>query len=159
MPTPQIDIALESALWERLPQRETIIAHAAEAAAAEVALREGDEVGVTLTDDAAIAKLNWRWRNKAKATNVLSFPAPPSPVSGAPRFLGDIVLAFETVESEARDEGKPIEAHLAHLLVHGLLHLLGYDHETDAEAELMEGLESRILAGLGIADPYAVPVD
>jgi probable rRNA maturation factor len=115
------------------------------------------ELCVTLTDDAAIAKLNRRWREKAKATNVLSFPAPPPPAPDAPRFLGDIVLAFETIEREAREEDKTLGAHLAHLTVHGILHLLGHDHETDAEAEAMEGLETRILATLGIADPYAVP--
>jgi probable rRNA maturation factor len=86
---------------------------------------------------------------------VLSFPAPPSPTVTGPRFLGDIVLAFETIEREAQAQGISTEAHLAHLVVHGTLHLLGYDHETDEEATVMERLETRILAGLGIADPYA----
>jgi probable rRNA maturation factor len=156
--TPLIDIAVESALWESAPEVEAVIARAAVAVGGELALREGDEVGVTLTDDAAIAVLNKRWRDKPKPTNVLSFPSPPSPVPGAPRFLGDIVLAFETIEKEAREEGKPFSAHLSHLTVHGLLHLLGYDHETDDEAEAMEALETRILAAMGIADPYGVGV-
>ena len=151
---PRIDIAVESAQWERVPQAQPAIVRAAAEVARTLILREGDEVGVTLTDDAAIAELNGRWRHKAKATNVLSFPSPPPPAPGAPRFLGDIVLAFETIEREAREEGKAFEAHLSHLTVHGLLHLLGFDHEEDDDAEAMEALETRILAGLGIADPY-----
>jgi probable rRNA maturation factor len=156
MPAPQIDVTVESTLWEGVPEAQAVIERAAAAVAAEIALCDEDEVGVTLTDDAAIAALNQRWRGKAEATNVLSFPAAPSRMQGAPRFLGDIVLAFETIESEAQAEAKPVGAHLAHLVVHGLLHLLGFDHEDDVEADRMEGLESRILASMGIADPYAM---
>jgi probable rRNA maturation factor len=157
--TPRIDVVVESELWERVPQAQPAIARAAAEVARTLVLREGDEVGVTLTDDAVMAELNGRWRNKAKATNVLSFPSPPPPVPGTPRFLGDIVLAFETIEREAREEDKAFEAHLSHLTVHGLLHLLGFDHEEDDDAEAMEALETRILAGLGIADPYEVGVE
>jgi probable rRNA maturation factor len=84
----------------------------------------------------------------------LSFPAPPSPIAQPARFLGDVVLARETVRREAVERGIPVFDHVAHLTIHGLLHLLGYDHETDAEAVVMESLETEILAGLGIADPY-----
>src|SRR5690606_30774609 len=102
-----------------------------------------------LADDTRIRDLNRTWRGQDKPTNVLSFPAPEGPPDDA-RFLGDIVLAFETVEHEARAEGKPLEHHLAHLAVHGALHLLGYDHERDSDANAMEQHERHILARLGI---------
>ena len=114
------------------------------------------EVGIIFTDDARIRELNAGWRGIDKATNVLSFPAFPETTSGPlPPLLGDIVLAAETVSGEAALEGKPLENHITHLVVHGLLHLLGYDHEVDAEAEEMEALERRIMARLAIPDPYA----
>jgi probable rRNA maturation factor len=115
------------------------------------------ELSLVFTDDAHIQVLNAEWRGKDKPTNVLSFPAFP-PEKGRtrlPPMLGDIVLAFETVQREAALEEKPVDHHLSHLLVHGLLHLLGYDHETEGEAEEMEALERRILARLAIGDPYA----
>ncbi len=101
--------------------------------------------------------LNAGWRGKDKPTNVLSFPASPAAAPGAalPPMLGDIVLAAETVFGEAALDGKPVEHHLSHLIVHGLLHLLGYDHETDGQAEAMEAVERRALARLAIPDPYA----
>jgi len=113
---------------------------------------------VILTSDRAIRTLNRRWRGRDKSTNVLSFPAPSArkkPWRGAPRHLGDIVLAYETVAREARAEGKPLDHHLAHLALHGFLHLLGYDHESHGQAEAMERRERRILARLGVPDPYA----
>ena len=153
---PEADIGIESGLWERFPDAEAVVRRALAAVAGRAGLRQDDEIGVTLTDDKSIAVLNERWRQKAKPTNVLSFPAPPSPAPDMPRFLGDIVLAFETIEREAREQEKAMSEHVTHLLVHGLLHLLGHDHETDMQAQAMEGLETRILATLGIADPYAV---
>lgn len=116
------------------------------------------EVGVLLADDARVRGLNRDWRGKDKATNVLSFPArepgDPWPAEG-PAHLGDIAVALETVLREAGEEGKDPADHLAHLVVHGTLHLLGHDHEAgDAEAEVMEALETGVLAGLGVADPY-----
>jgi len=159
MPMPGLDLNVETSLWDRLPEAEAILRKALAAVDGELSLGRVDEICVTLTDDRKIAELNARWRGKAKPTNVLSFPAPPSPMPGVPRHLGDVVLAFETVESEARAQAKPIGDHVAHLMVHGTLHLLGYDHEGDDEAETMEALEVRILAKLGIADPYAVGVD
>lgn len=112
------------------------------------------EVSVVLTDDAEQRELNKQWRGIDKSTNVLSFPQlePFSPVAG---LVGDIILAEETVRREAEEMGITFEAHFTHLVVHGFLHLLGYDHIEDEDAEEMEGLETEILAGLGIADPYA----
>jgi probable rRNA maturation factor len=114
---------------------------------------------VLLCDDATIAALNAQWRGREGPTNVLSFPAPPASdasvsESGAVH-LGDIAIACETVVREAREQGRTVSQHLAHLAVHGFLHLLGYDHQTDGEAEHMEALERDILATLGISDPYA----
>lgn len=112
------------------------------------------EVSVVLTDDAEQQELNKQWRGIDKSTNVLSFPQlePFTPVSG---LVGDIILAEETVRREADEMGITLEAHFTHLMVHGFLHLLGYDHIDDDEAAEMEGLETKILATLGIADPYA----
>ena len=111
---------------------------------------------VLLANDKKLRALNYGFRGKDKPTNVLSFPAFPFVMGGPlPPMLGDIVLAAETVGREAALEDKPLENHITHLVIHGLLHLLGYDHETDAEAEEMEAVERRALARLAIPDPYA----
>jgi len=113
-------------------------------------------VTILFTDDDTVADLNRTWRGKSGPTNVLSFPAgraQPRPAD-APRHLGDIAMAFGVVAREAQEQGKPLDAHMIHLLVHGLLHLAGFDHMNEAEAEVMERRESSILVGLGIADPY-----
>jgi len=115
---------------------------------------EAGEIGIVLADDARIQALNKNFRGADMATNVLAFPAPKSPGHGAAP-IGDIVLAYETMAREAEAEGKTAEHHLMHLAVHGTLHLLGFDHVDEAEAERMETLERRALASLGIADPYA----
>lgn len=151
-----IDVLRQSPLWSGEPEAEAIVVRAIRAAAAATANASG-EVAVVLTDDAAIRVLNRDWRKLDKPTNVLSFPAPQrSAVPGAaiPSMLGDIVIAYETTAREALAEGKPFAHHLAHLAVHGFLHLLGYDHESDAAAHDMERLEARILAQLGVPDPY-----
>ncbi|CAN7152860.1 rRNA maturation RNase YbeY [Phyllobacterium sp. LjRoot231] len=117
------------------------------------------ELSLVFTDDATIKELNSGWRDKDKPTNVLSFPAftlKPGQKPGP--MLGDIVIARETVAREAADEDKTFEDHLTHLIVHGFLHLLGYDHLTDVEAEEMEGLERKVLERLAIPDPYALSV-
>ena len=113
------------------------------------------EIAVLLTDDATIRAMNAQWRGIDKPTNVLSFPAGKSTVAADTAPLGDIAIACETVAREAATENKAFLDHLAHLSIHGYLHLIGFDHETDSEAERMEHLETRILASLGIADPYA----
>jgi probable rRNA maturation factor len=152
------DLTIEAGDWPAEPVLTALVEQALAAAFAEFgADRPGEsELGVVFTDDARIRELNAGWRCKDQATNVLSFPAFPETKSGPlPPLLGDIVLAAETVASEAALEGKRMENHISHLVVHGLLHLVGYDHEDEAEAEAMEALERRILARLAIPDPYA----
>lgn len=154
-----IDVRVESPLWAREPEATSVVKRAV-ACAADAAGISG-EVAVLLTDDAAIRRLNREWRRRDRATNVLSFPAPrPSGGGGraAPEvgraLLGDIVIAFETTAREAAAEARPFSHHLAHLVVHGFLHLVGYDHASEAEAAAMERLEVDILARLGVPDPY-----
>ena len=116
---------------------------------------EAPELSLVFTDDATIRSINAEWRGQDKPTNVLSFPAfPVTPGKMPGPMLGDIVVAHETLKREAAELEKPFEAHLTHLLVHGFLHLFGYDHMEDDEAERMERLETRILARLGLSDPY-----
>lgn len=112
------------------------------------------EVDIRLTDDGEIRALNRDWRGRDTATNVLSFPLHAEGPPDGPRLLGCVVVACETCRAEAEAEGKPFADHLRHMVVHGILHLLGHDHEDDAAAEAMEALERDILAGLGVADPY-----
>lgn len=154
----EIDLLVESGDWPPKAELEAVTRNAVAAALAETgaAAPEGTELSVVFSDDAHIRELNSQWRGKDKPTNVLSFPA-FTPKIGAPLppLLGDIVLAAETIVREAALEGKPIRHHITHLLVHGFLHLLGYDHETDEEAEEMEAVERRALARLAIPDPYA----
>ncbi len=122
---------------------------------ADVPVMGGAEIAVLLADDARVKAVNHQWRARDKPTNVLSFPgALPERISQAP-FLGDIILAYETTAAEAAAEEKPLEHHMMHLVVHGVLHLLGYDHMTPDDAERMESLESAILSSLAIPDPYA----
>jgi probable rRNA maturation factor len=115
------------------------------------------ELSIVFTDDAAIRRLNRSWRGKDQPTNVLSFPQEPANPQESGALIGDIVLAAETVAREAALAGKPFQDHIAHLLVHGFLHLLGWDHAVDDDAEKMEELERVALKRLGIADPYAAP--
>jgi probable rRNA maturation factor len=151
----ELDIMTEAGAWSRLEGAEDLAQRAAEAAAAVAGeAEEAFEVSVMLTDDAHIQELNRTWRGKDKPTNVLSFPAPEQPGAEGPRHLGDIALAYETLVRESEEESKALADHFAHLIVHGILHLLGYDHEDEAEAEIMEALEVKALATLGIADPY-----
>ena len=150
-----LDIMVEGGDWARLEGAEALAQRAAEAAVAVADEADEDfEVSVMLADDAQIRELNRTWRNKDKPTNVLSFPAPEQPGAEGPRHLGDIALAYETLVRESEEESKALADHFAHLIVHGVLHLLGYDHEIEAEAEIMEALEVKALATLGIADPY-----
>jgi probable rRNA maturation factor len=150
-----VDVAIESDLWSAHPTAECTVLRAIEAAAE--AAQTGGEVAVLLTDDDAVRRMNAQWRGMDKPTNVLSFPAGESTAAPGEVHLGDIAIAFQTVAAESAAENKAFADHLAHLAVHGYLHLVGFDHETDVEAADMENLETRILAGLGIADPYADP--
>lgn len=154
-----IDVNVEAGAWPDEAALVALTRRAVDAAVLELNLalpKSGSEVSVLFTDDATIRKLNAEWRGKDKPTNVLSFPAFPTNKGGAiPPMLGDIILASETVHAEAVSEAKSLENHLTHLVVHGLLHLFGYDHETDDEAEEMESIERRVLARLAIPDPYA----
>jgi len=151
-----VDIAIEDDGWPAESGLQALAERAVAAALAELG-RDGDsELSILFTDDASVRSLNAQWRGKDQPTNVLSFPAfPETAGERLPPMLGDIVLARETVVREAADEGKPFENHLTHLIVHGFLHLVGHDHEDDAEAEAMEAAERRILAALAIPDPYA----
>lgn len=140
-----IDIEVEDDAWSAsAPEVQALVLRAAEQAAP-----PGDVV-ILLTDDETVRDLNARFRGKDKLTNVLSFPAPEN----ARPHLGDIVLAYGVCADEAREQGKPFGDHLSHLVIHGILHLMGYDHEADDEAEAMEAKERTLLAALGIPDPY-----
>ncbi|PLP59499.1 rRNA maturation RNase YbeY [Mesorhizobium loti] len=151
-----IDLAVEAGAWLSEAELLGLVERAVGAAFAELRLAGTSELSFVFTDDAAIQALNAEWRGKDKPTNVLSFPAfPPARGGLLPPMLGDIVLAAETVAREATEEKKPVEHHVSHLVIHGLLHLLGYDHETDDEAEEMEAVERAALARLAIPDPYA----
>jgi len=159
---PMLSIALraQSRQWRALGDLASLRARTMQATEAALAIApvqpsEGAELSLLLTDDKRIRLVNRDWRGFDKATNVLSFPAvPPDRIAMSP-VLGDIVIAYETVEREAQTEEKSVGDHFSHLVIHGLLHLLGEDHETEAEAQRMEALEIAALARLGIADPYA----
>jgi probable rRNA maturation factor len=154
-----IDIAEPCALWrERLPEVARLCGEAARAALAGAGgAPEPAELSIVLGDDALVRALNRQWRGQDKPTNVLSFPVEPTELPpGAPRLLGDVVLAFETLAGEAEAQGKQLAHHLRHLVVHGVLHLVGFDHEAPGEAARMEAIEVAVLAGLGVPDPYHV---
>jgi probable rRNA maturation factor len=154
-----IDIAINADGWPDEDALEQLARKAVGAAASVAPLRMPQEAELSLvfTGDEEMRAINSQWRGVDKPTNVLSFPASEvAPGGMAEQMLGDIVFARETVEREAALEGKRFEDHLTHLMVHGFLHLFGYDHMNEDDAKVMEGLESRALAQLGIADPYAV---
>jgi probable rRNA maturation factor len=165
-----IDLAIEDTAWtEALPDLD-VHANAAAALALEAAGVDPAHRSISLLacSDARIAILNGDFRGKAVATNVLSWPAfelapahpgalppsPPAPAHGAPQLLGDVAIALQTTRREAAERAIPLKDHVIHLILHGCLHLLGFDHETDADAETMEGIETRALARIGVSDPY-----
>jgi len=157
---PITEVLVVADCWQAEPDAEAVIQRAIATAAETVEADIGEaELAVMLTDDAGMRTLNANWRGIDKPTNVLSFPAlQPTGRRGpddAPRMLGDIAISYQTLRLEADDEQKPFEHHLSHLAIHGFLHLVGYDHEKDADAETMEALEAEILAQLGIPDPFA----
>jgi probable rRNA maturation factor len=155
----EIDIVRHSVLWDGIKVSDEALSRAARASFLAVpATRDPPrEVTLVLSDDEEMLQLNRAWRGKDAPTNVLAFPAgePFGETHGEAAPLGDVVLAAETVIEEAKLKGIPAVDHATHLVVHGMLHLLGHDHERDANAERMEALETKILARLGIADPYA----
>lgn len=168
MMEPLVDTLIEDPRWQAL-DLSSLAEAAGRAALAGVGLQPvGYEISLLGCDDRRIAALNTDFRGKPQPTNVLSWPSeergaatdgarPPAPGRGAnedPEELGDIAIAWETCEREALDQGKTMRDHVTHLLVHGTLHLLGYDHQRDRDASLMEGLETQILQGMGLADPY-----
>jgi len=151
----EADVLAADARWSSLAGADDLVRRGVEAAFAAVeGAPDAAEVSVLLTDDTAIRDLNRNWRGKDRPTNVLSFPAPVPPGAAGPRHLGDIVLSFDTIRREAEDEGKTLRDHVLHLVVHGTLHLLGYDHEDETQAEVMENLEIQALARLDVRDPY-----
>jgi probable rRNA maturation factor len=155
----EVEVVRHVEIWDRIAVSDAGLICAARAAfaAAAPARSEPCQATLVLTDDAEMRALNRTWRGKDSSTNVLAFPAgePVGAVGGEPLSLGDVLLAGETVLAEAADREVPPADHVAHLVVHGMLHLLGFDHERDQDAEAMEALETKVLAGLGIADPYA----
>lgn len=155
-----IEVTVETAAWHSAVTDLDLLFRRAVAAVLkqEAAVTTGVEVGVMLADDSRVQVLNREFRGQDRPTNVLSFPTGElgSTVPGRPVLLGDIVLALETARREADRDGKPLGAHVTHLVVHGMLHLLGYDHEEDIAADLMEAREIEVLASLGVADPYAM---
>jgi probable rRNA maturation factor len=153
-PVPLIDVIVEEGAWGAAAEI-AVRAALTETAIAIGADFEDRTLAVLLTDDAAIRKLNAQWRGVDKPTNVLSFAPAANQQAGVVKSLGDIAIAYETAAREAQGEGKSFTDHLAHLAVHGFLHLLGYDHESDTAAAQMEQLERVILARLGVPDPYS----
>ncbi len=155
-----IDIRCDAPEWmAAAPNVETVARRAARAAWSTGARGDADaEISIALVGDAAMRRLNNEWRGKDQPTNVLAFPAGDGGAPGCPLLLGDVVLALETASREAAGLRRPLDDHVSHLVVHGVLHLLGYDHGAAAAAAAMETLETGILAELGIADPYAPSV-
>ncbi len=146
-----IEVEVEDEAWSSvLPDVEAVVTRAATAALS--GAHADGHVTVLLADDVAVRDLNARFRGKDAATNVLSFPAPPT----AAPHLGDVALAYGVCAAEAAEQGKSLHDHLSHLVAHGVLHLLGLDHEDDVKAEEMEALERAVLARLGVPDPYAM---
>ncbi|MBB5723731.1 putative rRNA maturation factor [Loktanella ponticola] len=160
-----VDVIIEDPRWVAL-DFETLAVVASDAALTRLGLEASEfEVSILACDDARIAVLNQDFRAKSTPTNVLSWPSderaadipgdmPEMPSPGPDNELGDIAIAYDTCSREAAEQGKPVADHVTHLIVHGTLHLLGFDHENEPDAALMEGLETEILGNLGLADPY-----
>ena len=157
----KLEVIVRSALWQKRRNAKSVVKKAVQAAAKAASTRSA-ELAIVLANDSTIQALNRDWRGKNQPTNVLSFPAAPSEHGRRNRgksperspYIGDIVIAYQTTAREAVAEGKRFDHHLAHLAIHGFLHLLGYDHENDRDAEKMESLERRILGRLAVPDPY-----
>lgn len=153
-----VDIEIEDEAWTTAePETEALVWRAAQAVLDAHEDIDGQGIVILLTDDDCVQALNRDFRQKDYATNVLSFPTAQDPISNPEGQIGDIALAYGVCAREAAEQGKPLAHHLQHLVAHGVLHLLGYDHERDDEAEAMEALEREILASLDVPDPYASP--
>ena len=151
----EIDVLTDDDAWLALPEREELAHRAAQAVFEVLGAPEPEsELSVVFAGDEAVANLNRAWRGMAGPTNVLSFPAASGVAGAGPGTLGDIVLAAGVVRAEAEAQGKPLANHTVHLIIHGMLHLLGHDHADDATAEAMERLEAGAMARLGLPDPY-----
>lgn len=152
-----LDILVEAGDWPPESELKTIASQVLEAAIETMhpVLANNAELSMVFTDDVHIRELNRQFRNTDKATNVLSFPAAPLTPDQFGPLLGDVILSRDTILREAKADGLTIEAHLAHLILHGFLHTLGYDHVDDSEALTMERLETAILENIGVADPYS----
>jgi len=153
-----IDISIEFVAWSKISGLEKLINTAALAAVfdCEEKIRNQAELSILLTSDDAMRQLNLTYRGQDKSTNVLSFPGEPEAHSQSRSFLlGDVVLSYQTVVAEAEQQQISLENHISHLIVHGVLHLLGHDHENDTDAHDMEHLEINILKGIGVENPYA----
>ena len=154
-----VDIEIEDEAWLAAePETEALVWRAAQAVLDAHQDIEGHGIVILLADDDSVQALNRDFRQKDYATNVLSFPAAMAPEGNPEGAIGDIALAFGVCQREAIAQGKPLAHHLQHLVAHGVLHLLGYDHESDDQAQAMEAFEREILAGLDVPDPYAEPV-
>lgn len=149
-----IDLRVAEPRWESLGDVNALAAHVLGHAANQ--LKSAGEISILLTNNAEMRALNKQWRGFDKPTDVLSFPSDSPEIPGEPLHLGDIAMAYETALDDAKAMGRPFEAHVSHLLIHGFLHLLGYDHIQSEDAKVMEPLEAMILSGLGWPDPYAV---
>ncbi|KRA56125.1 rRNA maturation factor [Caulobacter sp. Root655] len=155
-----VDIEIEDEAWiQAEPEAEALVWRAAQAVLDAHEDIEGHGIVILLADDDSVQTLNRDFRQKDYATNVLSFPSPQNSEANPEGQIGDIVLAFGVCQREAAEQGKPLAHHLQHLVAHGVLHLLGYDHESDDEAQAMEAFEREILAGLDVPDPYAADAE
>ena len=147
-----IDLRIADPRWETLGDLDAFAAHVLSLASAR--METGGEIAILLTDDAEMHALNKQWRGIDKPTDVLSFPSDQPEIPGQPQYLGDVAVGYETALRDAEAMQRPFDGHISHLLVHGFLHLLGYDHIEAEDAKVMEPLEAEILAGLGLPDPY-----
>lgn len=153
-----IDVSIEAGAWENEAVLSRTVQRAVNAAAESAGLEwpEGAELSLVFTDDLKISRLNEEWRQKPVPTNILSFPGADVAIGEpAGQILGDLVLSYETIAREAEEQDKAFTDHLTHLVIHGFLHLFGYRHDDESEANLMESIEKKALARLGISDPYA----
>lgn len=151
--TLEIDLRVADPRWEALGDLNALATRVLGVASAR--MQQGGEIAILLTHDGEMHALNKQWRGKDKPTDVLSFPSDQPEIPGQPQYLGDIALGYDTALADSGTMGRPFEAHASHLMVHGFLHLMGYDHIEPEDAKVMEPLETEILASLGWPDPYA----